>query len=458
MRRPFLIIFIILLIACFIYTNININNELYCKEEICIVGIVKYKKKKDKYDEYTVENFLVRDYAINTNYDNEDIEIIGIVKYKKEKERYNEYIVGKFVVRDYTKYKKIKVGSEIKLTGKFKDLNKMSYESFDYGRYLRSMGYKGLIYLKDYSIVGNNLMYEYIYKVKSYISNTIRYLYKTNSDFINSMMLGQKDDLSQNEKLMFTRTGTSHIIAISGLHTGILSGLIIFMMGKINKIYKLIVLSTMMFIYSAMVGNSPSIIRAIMFMISLYLSFFLDRKMDKISTLSFIGILFVINNPYIIYNISFQLSFLATLSIIYFYGYINNKLNIKIISLTLSANILTIPIIYYNFEGIPLVSILGNIIIVPFIGIIIYLAILSLILFNINIYISSIVVYINRFILETIYVLLEKISNLDFAYIAIEEPKLYYVIIYYIVVFLYMIYKEAKTIKEQSHELQGYYK
>ena len=419
MRRPFLIIFIILLIVSFIYTNTN---------------------------------------AINTDYGNEDIEIIGIVKYKKEKERYNEYIVGKFVVRDYTKYKKIKVGSEIKLTGKFKDLNKMSYESFDYGRYLRSMGYKGLIYLKDYSIVGNNLMYEYIYKAKSYISNTIRYLYKTNSDFINSMMLGQKDDLSQNEKLMFTRTGTSHIIAISGLHTGILSGLIIFMMGKINKIYKLIVLSTMMFIYSTMVGNSPSIIRAIMFMISLYLSFFLDRKMDKISTLSFIGILFVINNPYIIYNISFQLSFLATLSIIYFYGYINNKLNIKIISLTLSANILTIPIIYYNFEGIPLVSILGNIIIVPFVGIIIYLAMLSLILLNINIYISSIVVYINRFILETIYVLLEKISNLDFAYIAIEEPKLYYVIIYYIVVFLYMIYKEAKTIKEQSHELQGYYK
>ena len=419
MRRPFLIIFIILLIVSFIYTNTN---------------------------------------AINTDYGNEDIEIIGIVKYKKEKERYNEYIVGKFVVRDYTKYKKIKVGSEIKLTGKFKDLNKMSYESFDYGRYLRSMGYKGLIYLKDYSIVGNNLMYEYIYKAKSYISNTIRYLYKTNSDFINSMILGQKDDLSQNEKLMFTRTGTSHIIAISGLHTGILSGLIIFMMGKINKIYKLIVLSTMMFIYSAMVGNSPSIIRAIMFMISLYLSFFLDRKMDKISTLSFIGILFVINNPYIIYNISFQLSFLATLSIIYFYGYINNKLNIKIISLTLSANILTIPIIYYNFEGIPLVSILGNIIIVPFVGIIIYLAMLSLILFNINIYISSIVVYINRFILETIYVLLEKISNLDFAYIVIEEPKLYYVIIYYIVVFLYMIYKEAKTIKEQSHELQGYYK
>ena len=153
MRRPFLIIFIILLIVSFIYTNNNI---------------------------------------INVDYSNEDIEIIGIVKSKKEKERYNEYIVGKFVVRDYTKRKRIKVGSEIKLIGEFKDLNEMSYETFDYGRYLRSMGYKGLIYLKDYSTVGNNLMYGYIYKVKSYISNTIRYLYKTNSDFINSIMLGQK--------------------------------------------------------------------------------------------------------------------------------------------------------------------------------------------------------------------------------------------------------------------------
>ena len=83
------------------------------------------------------------------------------------------------LVRDYTKNKKIKVGSEIKLNGKFKDLNKMTYEDFDYGRYLKSMGYKGLIYLKDYRILGNNLIYEYIYKVKSYISNTIRYLYKT---------------------------------------------------------------------------------------------------------------------------------------------------------------------------------------------------------------------------------------------------------------------------------------
>jgi competence protein ComEC len=192
-------------------------------------------------------------------------------------------------------------------------------------------------------------------------------------------------------------------------------------------------------------------------MIILYLGFFLERKDDKISTLSFIGILLVVNNPYIIYNISFQLSFLATLSIIYFYGFINNKLKVKLISLTLASNILTIPIIYYNFKGIPLISVLSNMVIVPFIAIIIYLAILSLILFKINIHIAKIIASINKFILATIYILLDKFSNLEFAYITIEEPELYYVIIYYIIVFSYMIYKEVKTIKEQKNELQGYY-
>ena len=418
MRRPLLIIFIVLLMISFIYTNLNTNSEYYYNEEVSIVGTVKYKKEKDKYDEYTIGNFLVR---------------------------------------DYTKTKDIRIGRKIKLNGKLKDLNNMSYDNFNYGKYLRSIGYEGLIYIENYKVLGNNKIYEALYNIKYYISSTLRYLYKTNSDFLNSVMLGQKEDLSQDENLMFSTTGTSHIIAISGLHTGILSALIIFIIGRINKVYKLILLSIVMLLYSIMVGNSPSILRSIMFMIILYLGFFLERKDDKISTLSFIGILLVVNNPYIIYNISFQLSFLATLSIIYFYGFINNKLKVKLISLTLASNILTIPIIYYNFKGIPLISVLSNMVIIPFIAIIIYLAILSLILFKINIHIAKIIASINKFILDTIYILLDKFSNLEFAYITIEEPKLYYVIIYYIIVFSYMIYKEVKTIKEQKNELQGYY-
>ncbi len=419
MRRPLLIIFIFILIYSFIYT-----------------------KDKD----------------LDTYYGNKQVTIKGIVKDKKEKDKYDEYIIDKFLVRDYTKNKNMIIGNIVKVNGTNKSLDDMKYDDFNYGRYIKSIGFDGIVYMENYDILNQDLLYKNIGKLKMYISNTSKYLYKKNSDFINSILLGQKENLSQEEKDVFQRSGTSHIIAISGLHTGILCTIISFFIRGINKFYKLLILFIIMNFYMMMIGVSPSIIRAIYFVIILYLAVFLDKKRDGISTLSLVGIFLVINNPYIIYNVSFQLSFLATLSIIYFYGYIKNILKINLISLTIAANILTIPVIYYNFKGISIISIISNIIVVPFIGIIMYLSIISISLFNINIGISKLIAKLTSIIVNIIYYLLEKISDLYFIYIEIESPNIYYVIIYYVIMFSYMIYKEITVMKEQKNELQGYYK
>lgn len=211
------------------------------------------------------------------------------------------------------------VGLKVNVDGKFNSLNSMKFDDFDYGKYLRSNGYEGVINLNDYKVIGESKIFKYLGRLKIHIRSTTRYLYKVNSDFINSLILGEKYEMTSEQKEVFSRTGTSHIIAISGLHTGILCVFIAILIGKINKYYKLIILISLLTLYSMMIDKSPSIIRAIFFTAILYLSIFTDRKRDGISTLSFIGIFLVINNPYIIYNISFQLSFLSTLSIIYFY-------------------------------------------------------------------------------------------------------------------------------------------
>lgn len=419
MRRPLLIIFIFILIYSFIYTK---------------------NRSFDKYHE------------------NDILSIKGVIKDKKEKEKYNEYTIDKFLVRDYNKNNNILIGDILNTKGKYKSLDNMVFDDFNYGRYIKSIGLDGIIYMESYDIVGQSFLYKNIGRLKIYISDTSRYLYKKNSDFINSILLGQRENLSQEQNDIFQRSGTSHIIAISGLHTGILCAIISFLIGGINKFYKLLILFIIINIYMLMVGASPSIVRSIYFITILYLSIFLDKKVDGISTLSIVGIFLVINNPYIIYNTSFQLSFLATLSIIYFYSYINRILKISIISLTISANILTLPIIYYNFKGISIISIIGNLIVVPFIGIIMYLSIISIFLFNLNIEISKFIAKINYIIVNIIYYSLEKISDLYFVYIEIENPKIYYVIIYYIIIFSYMIYKEKTVIEEQKNELQGYYK
>ena len=310
MRRPLLLIFIIILILGFFITLgkelDNINSDI----DITISGVVKDKKEKDKYTQYIIDGYLINDY----------------------KRKYD-----------------IKIGQIVKVEGNLKDLDKLGFDDFDYGRYIKSCGYKGLINSNYFKVIGKNKFYTYIGKFKIYMRDTFRYLYKDSSNFINSCLLGIKDDLTEEESEMFSRTGTSHVIAISGLHTGIICVLIAYIIRGINKIYKLCILIAIMFLYSIMVGFSPSIIRAIFFVIIMYLAVFLFKKRDGITTLSLIASVLIINNPYTMYNISFQLSFLATLSILYFNKIIIKKLKFNIISMTIAANILTMPIVYYVF-------------------------------------------------------------------------------------------------------------
>ncbi len=419
MRRPLLILFTLLLVISFIYTNNKSLDNIKDKEKITIEGIVKDKIEKENYDQYKIGHYLVNDY--NKNLD-------------------------------------IKTGKIVKISGSIKSLDNMNYENFNYGRYIKSMGYKGVIAIKNYSIIGENQFYINIGKMKNYIRDGFRYLYKDSSDFINSLILGQKDSLSEEEKNMFSRTGTSHVIAISGLHTGILCTMISIIIRGINKFYKLIIITLIMILYCIIVGFSPSISRAIVFMVIIYLAVFMDRKRDGISTLSLVGSFLLVDNPYIIYNTSFQLSFLATLSIIYFYKIINKYIKSSIVSVSVAANILTMPVVYYTFKGIPTLFILGNMIIIPVIGIIMSLSIISVILFEISIFLSKILVYLNKSIIIMVYYLLEKLSAIELAYIEVNNPKLFYVTFYYILIFSYMIYRELRIMKEQENGLQGYYK
>lgn len=419
MRRPILILFIFLIFTSFIYTYNKPLDEINDKRNIVIEGIVKDKIEKDKYDQYKIEKYLVNDYSRNMN---------------------------------------IKIGKIVRINGSIKSLDEINFDDFNYGRYVKSMGYKGVITAKGYKLKGENRFYIIIGELKTYLRDTFRYLYKDKSDFINSLILGQSQSLSEEEKDMFMRTGTSHVIAISGLHTGILCTMIAIIIRGINKFYKLVILSIIMVLYSIMVGFSPSISRSIVFVVIMYLAIFLEEKRDGICTLSFIGSILIINNPYTIYNMSFQLSFLATLSIIYFYKIVNSYLKISIISISLSANILTFPIIYYAFKGIPVLFIIGNIIIVPIIGVIMNLSIISIILFTFNILLSKILSYLNKSIINMVYYLLYKLADNEFAYIEIKNPKLFYVTFYYILIFSYMIYRELKIMKEQENGLQGYYK
>ncbi|WP_270646438.1 ComEC/Rec2 family competence protein [Paeniclostridium hominis] len=418
MRRPLLLVFFIVIIISLIITSLENKNEYETNKLITVEGLISEKVIKEKYTQYKLDNYLIKDYSKKVN---------------------------------------INPGSVVKVTGKFKNYKNLKFEDFDYGRYLKSQGYEGTIDIKYYNVVKKNLFYSKLFNVKDKISKSIKYLYKDKSKFINSILIGEKENLDESVKEVFSKTGVSHILALSGLHVSILITITGYSLGKVNRFYKLLIITIILWLYSIMVGQSPSIIRAIVCSVISYLSIFIHERTDGISSLSLIGTILVVSNPYIIYNISFQLSFLATLSIIYFYGYINSKIKFKLIALTLAANILTIPIVYLHFKNISLVSVISNVVVVPFLSIIIYISIISVIILPMSFTLSKFMVIINTFIIDKINIILESLYDLKFSYIEFEKSNKLIVIIYYILVGIYMIYKEKKTIKEQKNGLQGYH-
>ena len=148
MRRPILILFIFLLFISFIYTNNKPLDKIEDKEKIIIEGVVRDKIEKDKYDQYKIEKYLVNDYSRKLD---------------------------------------IKIGKIVKINGRIKSLDKMNFDDFNYGRYVKSMGYKGVIIAKYYKIKGESKFYTFVGNIKTYLRDTFRYLYKDKSDFINSI-------------------------------------------------------------------------------------------------------------------------------------------------------------------------------------------------------------------------------------------------------------------------------
>ncbi|WP_099187368.1 ComEC/Rec2 family competence protein [Tepidibacter mesophilus] len=419
MRRPIVLILLVSIIISTLYTK-NYNDKFYNIE--------------DKY-----------------------IQVEGVVKNIIYKEYYCEYAVGNFLIRDFNKSQSVRIGDYIQVKGIFKSSYNIKIDKFDYGIYLKSKGIDGIVNSDCIKSSEYYSMYFFINKMKTSITYSIKDIFRENYSFVNALILGDKTDLDINIKEVFSKAGVSHIIALSGLHVGIVIYIITLIIGKINNILKFFTISILIFLYFVIVGFKGSMFRACIFSFIIYLSVFVQREYDGMSALSLVGIILCIINPFIIYDIGVQLSFLATLSIIYFYDKIDKYVRCPLVSITLSASILTIPVVYYRFKIISNVFLITNILIVPTVGILIGLIFMCIFFYYINfsiiyLILSKIVCFIIFYIKSILFYL----SSIKYSYIEFETVNLKLVVLYYILLMTYMIYNERKTVKEQLNEVRGY--
>ncbi len=420
MRRPIFFICIISLLFAFVYTKTYHKDPLTSLKDKCVM-------------------------------------IEGVVKEIKYKEKYVEYKIGDFLVRDFDKKEKLKVGYKVELKGVFESLENIKLDNFDYGQYLRAKGYKGILAAKEFKIKDKKKnIYSFSTKVKKIIENRMEFIFKKHASFFKALLLGDKNEMNEELLDAFSKTGTAHIIALSGLHVGILLSLFHFILRKINRFYKFIFMILFLLFYAFLGGFTPSIVRACSFAIIMNLGLFIEREYDGICTLSFMGMFLMMKNPFIIYDVSFQLSFCATLSILSFYFIIEDYIHYSLVSITISANILTWPILLYHFKIFSIVSFIANLLVIPVIGILMSFILISLLTSFIYLKAAYILSKITILLAEYIFLIVKYLATLRFSYIQVKTVNLKFLLLYYILILLYMIFRERKLTKENGNGVQGY--
>lgn len=211
---------------------------------------------------------------------------------------------------------------------------------------------------------------------------------------LSALTLGYKDMLDEETKKVYSSTGAMHILAVSGLHVGILYFILALALGmlpktRLIKFINLIVILLFLWFFAILTGLSPSVSRsAFMFsLVAIGQSFaFRSNIYNTISATAF-GLL--ISNPANLFNLGFQLSFGAVLSIIIFYPVIHKSLYFKnkaleytwsLISVSIAAQIGTLPLTMLYFAQFPTYFVATNLLAIPLATITLYLAVVLLII------------------------------------------------------------------------------
>lgn len=214
-----------------------------------------------------------------------------------------------------------------------------------------------------------------------------------------AMLLGEKNHLSFNLKQPYSKTGTLHLLAISGLHTGILYGcfylfLYFFTFIPRGRFFRIIISLLLLWLYASLTGLSASVCRASLMITLFQLSSLLNRDAKSIHTICLSAFILLIINPNFLFDVGFQLSYSAVLSIVLFFPYFQNRITFRyrIVRfyyhaslISIIATIGTLPLTLYYFNSFPTLFLVSNLVITPIFCFIMGLGLIVLLLLLLHI-------------------------------------------------------------------------
>lgn len=296
----------------------------------------------------------------------------------------------------------IKYGSQLLITKNLVSIvNSGNPGGFNYAQYcsFQNIHYQGFLKDNNYTILSStqtNLFTHFLLNTKLAVLNILKRNIKTNNELsiAEALLIGYRDELDRDLVKAYSNTGVVHIIAISGLHLGMIYGLLIFLFKPFNKfkiiqVVKPLTIIIVLWLFSLIAGMAPSILRSAIMFTSIAIADAFGKKSNIYNGLAVSAFIILLINPFSLWDVGFQLSYSAVLSIVVFSPYIKNWLVFKhkwlnaiwnLCAITLSAQILTLPIVLYHFHQFANYFFITNLLAVPLSGFILYaeLALLAL--------------------------------------------------------------------------------
>jgi len=290
-------------------------------------------------------------------------------------------------------------------------------KAFDYQSYLANKN----IYYQAFPKAGQwqrldqsrgNLIYSMAFGLRLRFLNMLRkYLDDDNSlSVASALILGYKDELSQDVKSAYSDTGAMHVLAVSGLHVGLLFILLRLFFGRIpffkrhkNRWYKVGLFVFIIWAFAFVTGASASVLRAATMFTFIIYGTNIGRYNNIYQTIAISAMLLLLINPYYIFDVGFQLSYFAMLSIIYFHPKIFESIFFEtkwkryiwnLLAVALAAQIVSIPISLYYFHKFPTYFLLSGLIVVPAASAILSIGILLFVMESISPVLGNLVAYL----------------------------------------------------------------
>ena len=424
---------------------------LFRSKEIEIQAIVI----KDKIEKEYKDVYHIQVIKVGRQEKKQDFKMVLNVKRQKEKKILLEY------------------GDMVCFKGIYEQPDKARNEGgFDYSQYLKTKGITGITTIKSEQIkvVGKNqtgVFARAIHDIrKSIVAKIRRILPEDIANLCTGLLIGEKTQLSEDIQETFRKSSLSHMLAISGAHVSyILLGITTFIQKlKLHKRWGKCILILFFVFFMALTEFTPSVTRSCIMVILQLLASILFRKSDTYQNLAMSSFIILLVNPYALLDIGFQLSFGGTIGIVIFSKKLQSmKEEDKIkkekfthkrraliekglqkvkemCMVTLAANLVIIPIMMYHFNTISLTFFISNLLASPILGISLILGMIFMI--------SLLMLPLAKLISLLLYPILQILiwiarvsSNLPFSQILVPTPKIWQIMLYYLVLIFIFFHK-----------------